>query len=51
VCRDMKRKRLTVFAFHTFTVLSVEHVANIFDPGWNLTSKMVDRCDSDVVIE
>jgi hypothetical protein len=33
VCRDMKRKRLTVFASHSFTVLSVEHVANILDPG------------------
>jgi hypothetical protein len=47
----MKRKRLKVFAFHNFTVLSAEHVVNIFDSGWNLTSKMVDWCESDVVTE
>jgi len=46
-----RRKRLTFFASHKFTVLSAEDVANIVDPGWNLTSKMVDECDSEVVTE
>jgi len=48
---DLKRKRLTFFASHNFTVLSAEDVANIVDPGWNLTSKMVDECDTEVVTE
>jgi hypothetical protein len=37
---DKNIKRLTMFASHNFTVLSVEDVANIVDPAWNLTSKM-----------
>jgi hypothetical protein len=37
---DKNIKRLTMFASHNFTVLSVEDVANIVEPAWNLTSKM-----------
>jgi len=48
---DLKIERLTLFASHNFTVLSAEDVANIVDPGWNLTSKMVDECDFDVVTQ
>jgi len=44
----VKRKRLTFFASHNFTVLSAEDVANIVEPGLNLTSKIVDKCDADV---
>jgi hypothetical protein len=48
---DKNIKRLIVSASQTFTVVSAEDVANIVDPGWNLTSKMVNECDSDVVTE
>jgi len=47
----VSRRRLTLFASHNFTVLSAEDVANTVDPGRNLTSKMVSKCDSNAVTE
>lgn len=48
----MKRNRwLTLAASHSFIVLSAEEVANIVDPGLNLTSVILAECASDVVTE
>lgn len=46
-----KKETLTLFESHNFTALSEEEVANIFVPGWNLTSEIGAECDCDVVIQ